>query len=49
VMQRSMVDAANELRGSPLIEYDIPSGHVPFISMPGAVVEVVRKVAGEKL
>jgi pimeloyl-ACP methyl ester carboxylesterase len=47
-LQRSMVDAANELRGSPITEYDIPSGHVPFINVPGAVVDVVRKVAGEK-
>lgn len=48
-MQRSMIDAANGLRGSPIIEYPILSGHVPFISRPGAVVDVVRKVAGEKL
>lgn len=49
VMQRSMVDAANELRGSLITEYNITSGHVPFISVPDQVVEVVRKVAGEKL
>lgn len=48
-MQRSMVDVANELRGSPIMEYAIPTGHFPFISLPGMVVEVVRKVAGEKL
>ena len=48
-MQRSMVDAANELRGIPIMEYAIPTGHFPFISQPGMVVEVVRKVAGEKL
>jgi hypothetical protein len=48
-MQRSMVDAANELRGSPIMEYAIPTGHFPFTSQPGMVVEVVRKVAGEKL
>jgi len=44
-----MVDAANELRGSPIMEYAIPAGHFPFISQPGMVVEVVRKVASEKL
>ena len=48
-MQRSMVDAANELRGSPITEYSINSGHFPFISVPGLVAEVVRKAAGEKL
>jgi hypothetical protein len=48
-MQRSMVDAANELRGSPIMEYAIPTDHFPFISQPGMAVEVVRKVAGEKL
>jgi hypothetical protein len=48
-MQRSMVDAANELRGSPIMEYAIRTGNFPFISQPGMVVEAVRKVAGEKL
>jgi hypothetical protein len=48
-MQRSTVDAANELRGSPIMEYAIPTGHFPFISQPGMIVEVVRVVAGEKL
>jgi hypothetical protein len=48
-MQRSMIDAANGLRDTPITEYPITSGHVPFISTPGTVVEVVRKVAGEKL
>ena len=31
------------------MEYAIPTGHFPFISQPGMVVEVVRKVASEKL
>jgi hypothetical protein len=48
-MQRSMVDAASELRGSPIIGYAIPTGHFPFISQPGMIVDVVRKVTGEKL
>jgi hypothetical protein len=48
-MQRSLVDAASEPRGSPIMEYAIPTGHFPFISQPGMVVEVVRKVAGEIL
>jgi hypothetical protein len=48
-MQRSMVDVASELRGSPIIEYAIPTGHFQFISQPGMVVEVVRTVAGETL
>ena len=48
-MQRSMLDAANELTESPIVEYIVQCGHFPFISAPGLVVEVVRKVAGEKL
>jgi hypothetical protein len=48
-MQRSLVDAASELRESPIIVYAIPIRHFPFISQPGMVVEVVRKVAGEIL
>ena len=44
-----MVDAANELRESPIIEYAIPTSHFPFVSQLGMIVEVVRKVAGEKL
>jgi hypothetical protein len=48
-MQRSMIDAANGLRGSPITVYPILSGLVSFTSTPGAVVEVARKVAGEKL
>jgi hypothetical protein len=48
-MQKSMVDAANELRESPIIGYAMPTGHFPFIGQPGMIVEVVRKVASEKL
>lgn len=48
-MQRSMVEAANELRGDPITVYSIRSGHVPFISVPHHVVEIVRRVAGEEL
>lgn len=44
-----MVDAANELRGSPIIGYAIPTGHFPFIGQPDMIVDVVRKVTGEKL
>ena len=44
-----MVDATNELRESLIIEYAIPTGHFPFISQLGMIVEIVRKVAGEKL
>ena len=43
------MDAANELRGSPIIGYAIPTGHFPFIGQPGMIVDVVRKVPGEKL
>jgi hypothetical protein len=46
-MQR-MVDAPNWLRESLIIEYAIPTGHFPFISQLGMIVEIVRKVAGEK-
>lgn len=53
-MQRSMIDAANQdaanqLTGVSITKYPIQSGHVPFISAPAAVAEVVRNVAGEKL
>jgi hypothetical protein len=46
---QSMVDAANKLREIPIIEYAIPTGYFPFTSQPGMIVEVVRKVPGEKL
>jgi hypothetical protein len=44
-----MVDAANKLRKSPIIEYAIPTGYFPFTSQGGMIAEAVRKVAGEKL
>jgi hypothetical protein len=47
-MQRRMVDATNWLRESLIIEYAVPTSHFPFISQLGMMVEVVRKVAGEK-
>jgi hypothetical protein len=48
-MQWSTVDAVIELRGSPITEYPILTGHVSFIIIPREVVEAVKEASEEKL
>ena len=47
-LQRKMVRAAQE-GGIDVSTYSLSGGHFPFISKPEAIVEIVRKVAGEEL
>ena len=48
-MQKGFVEKANQQSNTKIATYSSGGGHVPFISTPESVVEVVRKVAGEPL